>query len=954
MDGEQISDREDAQMHRVVEISEHFDKLLTMYWTIRNNGPLNKMISEKMLCQLDTECSRPSISKNLLAKVLCNRFIDISSNYRNQFEKGGGKITIDLAISALEVAASFAVKGLPGDISMTRFIPTLFLDLACLYYYRFQELGNQEDIEIAIQIAEGVTVIPLNDAKDRALSNLNLSEFYHARFSSSWRQKDLEKSIQAMKEALACPSIDTSLRVYCLPRLPIRYLSRFMRSGDKEDLQKALELTQEASLMISNSNPAVSNMLICLKEVFDSFNHSISGQLGDTDNSGDTFQVQVAEQTVAATPENCPSHVQKLLLLAFAYDNRFSSLKDRADLQRAIQTLEKAASLIPTGEGVRATVLSTLSCQYERLFQFGGLENQEDLWKVLACNEELFTSSSRSTRLESRILSGVRLCNLYLRCGANYEAAEVAARIIALLSRITQRSLDRRDHECLLSQTTHLPSAACSLFLVIGRSVTEAFRVLEAGRGVMASLAIKSQTSVSLLEDINPQLHKRYETLRNQLCTRINSDNQPMLESDQNPHILEIRQPFFIERELQKTEDEIRKIPGFSTFQLPLGEEELKSLATDGPIVAFNDTVDRCDALIITTSGLEALLLEDLDSREAVRRITRISQISGRHPTKLGDNNDEMEDLLKWLWVSAVRPVLDHLGYLHPAPGSRKDYNLPRIWWITCGALGLAPLHAAGIYGKLGAESAMDFVVSSYISTAQALDFARTKSRAQIEQPKNAQKEALLVSASDEYLSFEAEIQDIRDIIQNHCNPITLQDASRADVLQQLKSSKIAHFACHGVSVWFQGDPGVSVPTSPSDSYLLLKGSKDDIDGNSNEKITVADLVGIKNPKARLAYLSACSTAKISPDKLFDETINIANAFQLAGYPHVVGTIWEAEDESATMIAKSFYEKLWNQDSGPQSFDVALALHRAVKELMNDPEWKDDFIAWAPFVHIGA
>ncbi|KAF3170396.1 hypothetical protein TWF751_006870 [Orbilia oligospora] len=323
MDGEQVSDREDAQMHRAVEISEHFEKLYTMYWTMKNDGSLSQMVSEMMLRQLDIACSRPSISKNLLAKVLCNRFIDMSSNFRNQFKKGGDKIAVDLAISALEVAASIAVKRLPGDICMTRCIPTLFLDLACLYSYRFWKLGNQEDIEIAIQIAEGVTVIPLDDAKDRAVSNLNLANFYHARFSSSWRQKDLEKSIQAMKEALACPSIDTSFRVYCLPRLPILYLSRFMRSGDKEDLQKAIELAQEASLLISNGNPAFSNMLICLKEVFDSFNHSISGQFGDLDNSGDTFEVQVAEQAVAATPENCPSHVQKLLLLAFAYDIGF-------------------------------------------------------------------------------------------------------------------------------------------------------------------------------------------------------------------------------------------------------------------------------------------------------------------------------------------------------------------------------------------------------------------------------------------------------------------------------------------------------------------------------------------------------------------------------------------------------------------------------------------------------
>src|SRR6201999_706011 len=97
---------------------------------------------------------------------------------------------------------------------------------------------------------------------------------------------------------------------------------------------------------------------------------------------------------------------------------------------------------------------------------------------------------------------------------------------------------------------------------------------------------------------------------------------------------------------------------------------------------------------------------------------------------------------------------------------------------------------------------------------------------------------------------------------------------------------------------------------SPSDSYLLLRGSVDDPDNPDNEKLTIDDLAKVRHPKAQLAYLSACSTAQNSAERLVDEMIHIANAFQLAGYPHVVGTLWEAESESAEMLAKSFYEIL--------------------------------------------
>ena len=61
---------------------------------------------------------------------------------------------------------------------------------------------------------------------------------------------------------------------------------------------------------------------------------------------------------------------------------------------------------------------------------------------------------------------------------------------------------------------------------------------------------------------------------------------------------------------------------------------------------------------------------------------------------------------------------------------------------------------------------------------------------------------------------------------------------------------------------------------------------------------------------AQLAYLSACDTAITSTAGLIDEAIHLTTAFQLAGFPHVIGTLWEINDELAVTIADAFYTTL--------------------------------------------
>lgn len=118
----------------------------------------------------------------------------------------------------------------------------------------------------------------------------------------------------------------------------------------------------------------------------------------------------------------------------------------------------------------------------------------------------------------------------------------------------------------------------------------------------------------------------------------------------------------------------------------------------------------------------------------------------------------------------------------------------------------------------------------------------------------------------------------------------------------------------------------------------------------------------------RLAYLSACCTAQQYDLRLIDENLHLAAAFQLLGFPAVVGSLWEADDAAATFIAGEFYTELsFRLDQSRQEHhaesqlgrSVATALHLATSAFRQRKtaargNAADDVLSWASFVHLGA
>lgn len=130
-------------------------------------------------------------------------------------------------------------------------------------------------------------------------------------------------------------------------------------------------------------------------------------------------------------------------------------------------------------------------------------------------------------------------------------------------------------------------------------------------------------------------------------------------------------------------------------------------------------------------------------------------------------------------------------------------------------------------------------------------------------------------------------------------------------------------------------------PDSPSRSHLVVHDPAD-------RRLTVADISRLDLPGAELAYLSACGTAGTGA-ALADEALHLASALQLAGYRHVVGTLWETDDAVALDLAEKTYAALGAPR--PVAERSAQALHtavRTVRDLYRDSPW-----FWAAHVHVG-
>jgi CHAT domain-containing protein len=368
--------------------------------------------------------------------------------------------------------------------------------------------------------------------------------------------------------------------------------------------------------------------------------------------------------------------------------------------------------------------------------------------------------------------------------------------------------------------------------------------------------------------------------------------------------------------------DTIRALPGLSDFlRPPVARLLLDQLS--GTVVIPVPSEIRCDALILRDHRAEVLPLPGLSLTDAMANLRRLQEATTTSHDPEADARSrmraqsELTDVLDWLWRTLVGPVLDRLD-AHGTAG-----RLPRVWWCPVGPLAFFPLHAA----QAGTgESALDRVVSSYTPTVTALARIRNGPRASRPDARSCVVAMRHTPGAPGALpTAEREAALAARALPGAWTGMD-ETATRHQVLERLAGSVYAHFACHAVAD----------PQDPARGRLLTHDHQD-------TPLTVADVSEL-DLDAELAFLSACATSQ-APLTLVDESLHITGAFQLAGFRHVIGTLWEIDDAISLELAAAFY------GPGNPGDEAAYALHAAVRGLRDRYPLAPTL--WAAHIHSG-
>jgi CHAT domain-containing protein len=290
--------------------------------------------------------------------------------------------------------------------------------------------------------------------------------------------------------------------------------------------------------------------------------------------------------------------------------------------------------------------------------------------------------------------------------------------------------------------------------------------------------------------------------------------------------------------------------------------------------------------------------------------------------------------VLGWLWDVLAGPVLDRLN-LTDAPADGALW--PRLWWCTSGLLSFLPVHAAGRHDTTfdpHPGTLLDRVISSYTPTIRALTHARrtgpagASSRVRLGDGRLVAVAMPQTPGASDLPGALAEASALQARFPGQVDLLVGGQATQRAVLNQLPEGRWAHFACHGTAEI----------ANPSTSRLLLH-------DHQTRPLSVLDVAGLRLADTELAYLSACETARPG-GRLTDEAIHLASAFQLAGYQHVIATLWPIGDRHAVDIANDMYTAL------ATTGDVAAAVHTTARRWRR--RWPRTPAVWASHIHTGA
>ncbi|MFJ3616999.1 CHAT domain-containing protein [Streptomyces iakyrus] len=775
--------------------------------------------------------------------------------------------------------------------------------------------GGEEELNASVEAHREAVALTPEGHGVLGLRLLNLSAALSLRHRLTGDGEDLREAGECRRRATTLPGLGRAHHAALLSSTGSSLFTGHERAADPVgQLDQAVELFRQALALTPQGDPQVPRRRFRLAIALLTLHRR-------TPRAGVAREVrELADAVIAALPANSPDLPGALMVAAAARMESPRTLLSSAAGREVVALHRRAVEATPSGHPKRASRLGALGgvlyeLALDRRRRRSDLTEAADIFREAALQQQC----APSERLDAARAWGEVRADL----GDWDRALDGYVVAVDLLHSVAPRQLVRDDQEFRLSRTVGLGAAAAACAVRCGRPGL-AVGLLEQARGVILSHAFDADSDLTRLREAAPGLAARFEELRDALDTATGGEELPEEGSPGRESWADLRQR--LASEWRDLTDRIRAEHPELGLLRPVrdwDERELRATAAAGPVVLVNVSPYGSDALVVTEHAIDAVPLPGLDPRTTAKRrrtfedaLVRI-ETPGTSRKQSQRAQQDIRETLAWLWQAVTGPVLDRL------PGAT------RVWWSPGGLLGTLPLHAAAPAG--GAPGALDRVVSSYTPTLRALHHARRRAA------RPAGTGTLVVSVAE--ATGQAPLPGARREAEHLARLLPgaalLADtsATHSAVASALPRHAYAHFACHAL-----GDL-----ERPSGSRLVLH-------DHTERPLTVRHLARLRLPSVRLAYLSACATLHTSPE-LADEAVHIVSAFQVAGFPHVVGSLWHVDDAIGAEVALSVYEDL---NMGDGTLDVARtaeALHRAVRTLRDTyPETPS---LWACQVHAG-
>ena len=881
------------------------------YWELK--GPGSKWLGAKMYGEARRPISKAELDKLLdsaiqaLEKMLAPEIPemlklveilrDLATAYHHRWARTQDEIDLDRAIEVLKRALGKVSADNKQKPSLLHHIGYVFLD-------KYRTRGALADLEAGIQHLE---LAPVSQLALAGLLKIQAGGTMQAQLAE---MKSLLQNPQTIVQTHG-----EELFKY-LGSLGEAYFALFHRTRKHTDLVRGLAWVDSVTAARTLKSIVVKQSLLPALSLGYIEKFRVTKDLVDADLSISCLKESMG---VAVYLEDGEVFIRQAVQLSELVRDRHTVSEDAEDLSRELYYLQGGLEKADDDDEYKALCLEKLGKAYQG--RHGRTGDEGDLQKAVGYLQEAL-SYDKDWPVHG-IIGGKELFRIYVSQGNWLQAHAVASTIFARVHRTIGWALESRDKQALLRQYAGLASDAAAAAVLAGQSAFTALRYLETGRGVIASSLLGLRSELDDLERDHPELAQQYAKARNQI------DYVKRAPRNEAAQWLPVNQPTYrhqATKALDTITETIRSLPGYASFLKEMPEEKMRAAATTaaGPIVIINVSRYCCHAIIIreedgiTNHLLPNLKMEDIEWRAQKNSVQAMT-------------SDELE----WLWDEIVSPIMTILEYNGP-PLPADNCPSHRVWWIPTGPLARLPLHAAGYHNDPTSrgQTALDRVISSYslsvhalVQSQASLSKAETASLSSpLSSHRHDKPELVVLIGMDDLQNAPQETREVAKICRDML--VKRPEAQTDHLLRALRTADIFHFAGHGSSD----------VQDPLKSALILRGQ---------DRLTVSNLFEMNLHERRpfLAFLSACSTGKIRQDDALDEGLHLISACQVAGFRHVIGTLWEVDDSACVQVAQMVYK--WMHQRGLVHASVSESLHFACRSLRD--EWargEEDKRAW--------